>query len=251
MYKVNKYQIDMKINSAEVSFNTFKIAGSNDIKPGSSDANFNITYTSSNTLAVTYVMSKGSFSHTATMYSSTVFQSNNIGSTALPTESDLTSMTNDIASATLPFILPVSGPSDGLWTTLDTVTFKDGSVNLNQNGVSLSGYVKSNITSDRFEVNVDVKESGSVGSENVNMKVGANIVYDLATGVLLGYKSSISLDATLSGNTYHEKVNTEITRQDFHFSGTGLFGFDTLSMIFSMFIISTIILKVRKNKLIK
>ena len=241
MYSVNKFHIDAKVNNTEVLIDSFSVGGSGNITAGTSDANFNVTYLTSSSNSVTYRISKGTFSENATIYSSSIFGSSIITS---PTSTDSNvSASNDIATSTLPFILPVSGKSDPLWTELDNTTFPDSSASVSQGGLSISSSIKSTITSDHFEVSENVKMSGSLLGSETNIKITANIVYELATGVLLGFKADITLDTSSSGTTTSENANIEVTRSDYKFSSSGLPGFESMPFIFSMFIISIIILK--------
>ena len=251
-YKVNKYQVDATINDASQSYTTFTIAGSPQITPGSSDAVFNIIYTGSDTSSVSYTMSKDVYNQSEVIYSNDPFSLlSSSSSSGFPTESILSTANNDLASSTLPFILPVSGTSDQLWSTLDTVTFADVHLSGNQNGLSASEDIKSTITSDHFEVSLSLKGKGTINGQTIDLNVATNLVYDLATGVLLGYKTNVKVDETISGSTYHASIISEITRSDYHFSSSGVFGFEYMPFIFSMFMVSIIILKLRKNRIVK
>ena len=147
--------------------------------------------------------------------------------------------------------MPVSGKSDSLWTNLTTQIFPDQSVNVNSGGLSISGSVKSSITSDHFEVDVNSKISGSLSGQNADMSESASLVYELATGVLLGFKVSLSINTALQGSTISGKANIDITRSDYSFGSSGVFGFEYMPFIFSMFIVSIILLRFRRNKVVK
>ena len=249
-YHVNKYNINAKVNTTEINIDSFSVAGSANITPGTSDANFNVTYTGSNSNSVSYNVSKGTYSENATVLNDTLDSSLLASPTTTTPGSDI-SASNDIATESVPFILPVSGKSDPLWEFLDNTTFPDSSVSLDQGGLKVSGTIKSKITSDHFEVSVDTKFSGSLFGAQVDMKILAHLIYELATGVLLGYKADISINTSGSGTTASETANIEITRSDYNFSSSGVFGFEYMPFIFSMFMVSIIILKLRKNKIVK
>lgn len=249
-YNVNKYSIDAKVNNTEIKQESFSVAGSNAITPGTSAAFFYITYTGSNTTSVSYTISKGSFNESSTIGMGNLPSSENLSLTSLTLQTGLSAIT-DITTLPLPYILPVSNKSDPIWTTLENNSFKDSSLSVNLQGLSVSSSVKSKVTSDKFEVTLTAKESGSVSGQNLNSQISSSITYELATGVLLGFKISLSVDAALLGSSYSGVANIEITRSDYKFSSSGLPGFDSITMVFTIFSISAIILKVRKNKSVK
>ncbi len=231
-FLVNKYLIDFQYNDFESKIETFSIAGSEDIIPGSDEANFTIRHIESSSNRVIYDYIKGIYSHRTTITEDEVWNLQDTTSTEIPEEIEDIDMSNDLTNGTLPFILPVTGSNDSIWTKLDTEIFADYSDSAEQDGNTASVTIKSDITDDRFEVVAEASISIDVSGTKLELDLEVEIIYEIETGVLLGYKSYMVMDAVLpsEGVTTYLKLDAEIVREDFSF-GKPVPGFEyTLSV---------------------
>ena len=72
-------------------------------------------------------------------------------------------------------------------------------------------------------------------------------VYDITTGVLLGIKDYISIDMTLSSQTFSLLEDIQITRSDFNFAGKSSPGFETAPVLISLFMVAAIVTKLKRR----
>ena len=252
VYLVKSYHLDAKVGSSEKKYDAFKIAGSEEISPGTNDANFTITYLGSNSSAVTYEFSKNNFKFSKTIVSSDkfiIFNSSQELLTSPPPITDLNSVvySNDIAYSGFPMILPVVGKNDSLWNTLYNGALKDNSKSINQNGTSVSINIGSQITSDQFIVNININSNINSKSETSVLKLFVNFIYELKTGMLLGYKSMLAINQVLNGHISYIDLNTEFTRQDYSFQGS-VGSYELLSVVSAFFVMVVIGKILKKNK---
>lgn len=257
VYLVNTFNFEGSNASTSISYSTFNVAGSQNLTAGTSAANFTIQYLYSVTnKSVTYKFIKGNNGHNATIADVPLVTGSGTFLSVDPTSFDINypfftnikDFVNDISTFSLPFILPVSGVNDQLWTTLSTQAFPATHVSSKQSEVTFSTDISPKITSNQFQLSKSSKANGFINGYSIDQSLTLSCTYDLATGVLLGYKTSVSINDQTQLGTYQVTLNFEVVRSDYHFASKSSPGFEVFPALFSLFLITVISTRIKKYK---